>query len=139
MFVLFVSQLLCIFVADLNKINMKKVFVTFICGGLLLLVPLYSRAESYKLQCCLVSSNHKNLGGGRTAKNSLVVDLIDHTLAVPSQVVGFTLILESMNGDTYIYSQVGTIFQIPHEMGGVFKLVLRNDDMVYEGFIKIVN
>ena len=118
---------------------MKKVFVTFICGGLLLLVPLYSRAESYKLQWSLVSSNHKNLGGHRLPKRPLVVDLEGHTLTVPDQVIGYTLTLENENGEFYTYSISGTTFELPHDLSGFYNLVLRNNEMVYEGSIDIKN
>lgn len=118
---------------------MKERIVTFICRGALLLSPLCSRAMPYELQCSLVSSNHKNLGGHRSSKRPLVVDLNGHTLSVPNQIVGYTITLKSESGELYTYYLTDTIFELPHEFSGLYKLTLSNDDMGYEGFVQIIN
>lgn len=118
---------------------MKERIVTFICGVALLLSPLCSRAMPYELQCSLVSSNHKNLGGHRSPKRPLVIDLDGHTLTVPSQVVGYTLTLKSESGELYTYCLTDAIFELPHELSGLYKLTLSNGNMGYEGFVEIIN
>lgn len=105
--------------------------------GALLLSPLCSRAVPYELQWSLVSSNHKNLGGHRSPKRPLAVDLVGHTLTVPSQVVGYTLTLESESGDVYTSIIMGNRFVIPQELDGVFEITLGNNDVAYKGTIEI--
>ena len=116
---------------------MKKVFVTFICGGLLLLVPLYSRAESYKLQWSLVSSNHKNLGGHRLPKRPLVVDLEGHTLTVPCQVIGYTLTLEDGNGGIFTCKIESSQVTVPDGLLGEFIISIFKTDSLYSGVINV--
>lgn len=114
---------------------MKHRIILLILGGALLLCPTLSMAESYHL----VNTNQANGRESRSGKCLLIVDLDDHTLTVPSLVVGCTLILKSENGEFYTYALTGTTFELPHELSGLFKVVLRNYDMMYEGTIEIVN
>lgn len=118
---------------------MKKRIVTIVCGGALLLSPLYAEAEPYMLSCNLVSSNQTKNKGSRAPKRPLVVDLEGHTLTVPDQVIGYTLTLENENGEFYTYGILGTTFELPHDLSGFYKLVLRNNETVYEGSIDIIN
>ena len=78
---------------------MNRLLSTLLCGWALLLYPLYSIAESYELSYSIIGTNQKNRPGSRSFKRPLVVDLVGHTLTVPTQVVGYTLMLESEEGE----------------------------------------
>lgn len=82
---------------------MKKIEILLILCGAIFLSPTYSRAESYTLFYGLVNPNQMGKPVGRAPKRPLVVDLVGHTLTVPTQVVGYTLILESEEGEVYTY------------------------------------
>lgn len=88
---------------------MKHLLFIIICGGALLLCPALSRAAPYTLSYSLVAPGHKSLKGSRAPKRPLVVDLVGHTLTLPSQVIGNTLTLENEDGEvyTYLYNRYG--------------------------------
>ena len=116
---------------------MNRLLFTLICGGALFLCPLYSRAEPYELLYGVVSTNQKGLQGSRTVKRPLVVDLVDHTLTLPSLVTGYTLTLESEDGEVYTYDITGTTFEIPLELSGNLKVMISDGISFYQGMLKI--
>lgn len=66
---------------------MKKIEILLILCGAIFLSPTYSRAESYTLFYGLVNPNQMGKPVGRAPKRPLVVDLVGHTLTVPTQVI----------------------------------------------------
>ena len=84
---------------------MKHLLFLIICGGTLLLCPIYTRVEPYTLSYSLVHPGQLRSKGSRSIKRPLVVDLVGHTLTVPSQVIGYTLTLERGDGEVYTYDR----------------------------------
>jgi hypothetical protein len=110
---------------------MKHLLLLIICGVALLLYPVHSRAEPYTLSYSLVDPCHKTPKGSRAPKRPLVVDLVGHTLAVPSQLVGYTLTLESEDGKVYTY------YIIDATLSGEYKITISDRNSKYEGIIFI--
>lgn len=104
-------------------------------GGALFLCPLHSWAEPYELIYGIIGTNQKNLSGSKSIKRPLVVDLVDHTLTIPSQVEGYTLTLESEEGEVYTYYITGTTLEIPQELSGSYKVMIFNSTCMYQGTI----
>lgn len=117
---------------------MKHLLFLIICGGTLLLCPIYTRAEPYTLSYSLVHPGQLRSKGSRSIKRPLVVDLVGHTLTVPSQVIGYTLTLERGDGEVYTYYIIGATFIIPKELKGNFKLTISDGNCVYQGTIILV-
>lgn len=91
---------------------MKHLLFLIICGGTLLLCPIHTSAEPYTLSYSLVHPGQLRSKGSRSIKRPLVVDLVGHTLTVPSQVIGYTLTLERGDGEVYTCYIAGTTFHI---------------------------
>lgn len=108
-----------------------------ICGGVLLLCPTHSRAEPYTLLYSLVAPTHGIPTGSRAPKRPLVVDLVGHTLTLPSQVIGNMLTLESEDGEVYTYYIIDTTFQIPQDLSGEYSLKISDGTNVYLGMIEL--
>ena len=70
-------------------------------------------------------------------KRLLGVDLVDHTLTVPSQVEGYTLTLESEEGEVYTYHITGTTLEIPQELSGSLIVTIADGNRYYQGKLKI--
>ena len=87
---------------------MKHLLFLIICGGTLLLCPIHTSAEPYTLSYSLVHPGQLRSKGSRSIKRPLVVDLVGHTLTVPSQVIGYTLTLERGDGEVYTCYIAGT-------------------------------
>lgn len=71
----------------------------------------------------------------RLPKRPLVVDLVDHTLTFPSQVLGYTLTLESEEGKVFTYPIIGTTIEIPQEMTGTYNVAIFDNSCMYKGTI----
>lgn len=99
--------------------------------------PIHSRADPYMLSYSLVHSNQSCNKGSRSIKRPLVVDLVDHTLTLPSQVIGYTLTLESEDGEVYTYMIMGTVFTIPSGLVGNLKVTISDGDSCYQGDLQI--
>lgn len=106
-------------------------------GGALLLCPAHSRAEPYTLLYSLAPSAQGFFKGSRAPKRPLVVDLVGHTLTLPSQVIAYSLILESEDGEVYTYPIKGTIFEIPQGLSGDYRLSITDGNVIYKGTIFI--
>lgn len=105
--------------------------------GALLLCPIDSRAEPYTLLYSLVPPSYNNPKGSRAPKRPLVVDLVGHTLTVPSQVADNTLTLESDDGEVYTYYIIDTTFQIPQELSGEYTITISDGNSMYQGIINV--
>ena len=117
---------------------MKKLLTNLIVyGGALLLCPIHSRAEPYTLSYCLVPSAQGFFKGSRAPKRPLVVDLVGHTLTLPSQVIGYTLTLESESGEVYTYYIIDTVISLPQEFFGEHSLKISDGTNVYLGMIEL--
>lgn len=99
--------------------------------------PIHSRAKPYELLHGKVGTNQKNLPGSRSIKRPLVVDLVDHTLTLPSQVIGYTLTLESEEGEVYAYMIMSTVFTIPSDLVGNLKVTISDGNSCYRGNLQI--
>lgn len=108
----------------------------YLCGTLLL-CPIYTRAEPYTLSYSLVHPGQLRSKGSRSIKRPLVVDLVGHTLAVPSQLVGYTLTLESEDGKVYTYYIIDATLQVPEDLSGEYKITISDRNSKYEGIIFI--
>lgn len=116
---------------------MKHLITLLILGGAIFLSPTHSRADSYTLSYSLVRTNQKLGHGSRLPKRPLVVDLVDHTLTLPSQVLGYTLTLESEEGEVFTYPIIGTTFEIPQEMTGTYNVTITNGNSLYLGELEL--
>lgn len=106
-------------------------------GGAIILSPIHSRADPYMLPYSLVHSNQSCNKGSRSIKRPLVVDLVDHTLTLPSQVIGYTLTLESEEGEVYTYMIMSTVFTIPSDLVGNLKVTISDGNSCYRGNLQI--
>lgn len=113
----------------------EQIIININFWGALLLCPIHSRAKPYELLYGRVGTNQKNLPGSRSINHPLVVDLVDHTLTLPSQVVGYTLILESEEGEVFSYHIIGTVFIIPQDLKGTYNMTISDKDNMYKGMI----
>lgn len=109
-----------------------------ICGVALFLYSSHTRAEPYSLSYSLVDSNHGTYRGSKSPKRPLVVDLVGHTLSLPSLVIGNTLTLESDVGEVYTYYITDTTFQIPQELSGEYTITIFDGNCMYQGMIEIL-
>ena len=116
---------------------MKKIEILLILCGAIFLSPTYSRAESYTLFYGLVNPNQMGKPVGRAPKRPLVVDLVGHTLTVPTQVVGYTLILESEEGEVYTYYITSTNLEFPQELSGNYQISISNGNSMYHSTIEL--
>ena len=117
---------------------MKKLLTSLIIyGGALLLCPIHSRAEPYTLWYSLDEPTHGTLKGSRAPKRPLVIDLVGHTLTLPSQVIGNTLTLENEDGEVYTYYIVDMAFQIPKELSGGYTITISDGNSMYQGLINV--
>lgn len=116
---------------------MKHLLFLIICGGTLLLCPIHTSAEPYTLSYSLVHPGQLRSKGSRSIKRPLVVDLVGHTLTVPSQVIGYTLTLERGDCEVYTCYIAGTTFHISQELSGIYKITISDKDCNYQGILEI--
>ena len=107
--------------------------------GALLLCPAHSRAEPYTLLYSLVPPAQGFFKGSRAPKQPLVVDLVGHTLTVPSQVIGYTLTLVGGDGAIYSFDVIDTTCKIPQELSGSYELTITDGSNKYQGRIIVNN
>lgn len=109
----------------------------FIIGGALLLFPISPRAQPYDLSLCVVHNNQLHNKGSKAPKRPLVVDLVNHTLTLPKQVIGYTLELVNEEGEVYTYYIIDTVFTIPQELDGTLDITISNGESTYQGTIEV--
>ena len=115
---------------------MKHLLFIIICGGALLLCPIHTRAEPYTLSYSLDYPGQVRSKGSRSIKRPLVVDLVGHTLTLPSQVIGTTLTLENEKGEVYTYNLMGTTLQLPQDLSGEYEITIFYGNCKYQGIIE---
>ena len=118
---------------------MKHLLFFIICGGALLLCPIHTRAEPYTLSYSLDYPGQVRSKGSRSIKRPLVVDLVGHTLTVPSQVIGYTLTLVGGDGAIYSFDVIDTTCKIPQELSGSYELTITDGSNKYQGIIIVNN
>lgn len=116
---------------------MKNIVTLLILGGAIFLLPVQSKAESYALDYSLDQRNQAQTNGSRSPKRPLVVDLVGHKLTVPTQVVGYTLTLESDEGEVYTYYITGVTLEIPQELDGNYQITISDENSMYYGTIEL--
>ena len=121
----------------LKQLNMKHLITLLILLGATFLSPSHSRADPYTLSYSLVDPNRQGKPVNRLPKRPLVVDLVGHTLTLPSQVIGNTLTLENEDGEVYTYYIVDMAFQIPEELSGEYSLKISDGNSMYQGIIEL--
>ena len=121
----------------LKQLNMKHLITLLILLGATFLSPSHSRANPYTLSYSLVDPNRLGKPVNRLPKRPLVVDLVGHTLTLPSQVIGNTLTLENEDGEVYTYYIVDMAFQIPEELSGEYSLKISDGNSMYQGMIEL--
>ena len=121
----------------LKQLNMKHLITLLILLGATFLSPSHSRANPYTLSYSLVDPNRLGKPVNRLPKRPLVVDLVGHTLTLPSQVIGNTLTLENADGEVYTYYIIDTTFQIPEELSGEYSLKISDGNSMYQGMIEL--
>ena len=99
-------------------------------------MPAHLRAKPYDLSYCLVSKLQDRPRGSKSVKRPLVVDLTGRILTVPSQVEGYTLILESEEGVVYTYYIIGTSLELPQELSGNYQITISDGNIMYHGTIE---
>lgn len=119
--------------------DMKHLITLLVLGWALFYSPIHTRAEPYALAGVWTSHNQSSPTWGRSIKSPLIVDLVDHTLTLPSKVIGYTLTLESEDGEVYTYYIYGVTFEIPQELSGNLKVTISNENSCYQGDFEIVN
>ena len=62
----------------------------------------------------------------------MVVDLVEHTLNMPSLVAGYTLTLKSEDGEV-----IDATFQIPEDFSGEYSLMISDGNSMYQGMIEL--
>lgn len=117
----------------LKNISMKRVISTFICIVELFLSPLCLGAEPYGLVC----SNQGKHKVSRSPQRPLVIDLVGHTLTVPSQVIGFTLALEDENGCIFTCKIESSQITVPDGLLGEYVISISKADVLYSGVINV--
>ena len=134
-----VSRQKCTFAIDFKTIEHETFnnITELILLGATFLSPSHLRADPYTLSYSLVDPNRLGKPVSRLPKRPLVVDLVGHTLTLPSQVIGNTLILESEEGDVYTYYIIDTTFQIPKELSGEYSLKISDGNSMYQGMIEL--
>ena len=115
---------------------MKKLALLMI-GGALLSSPIHSRADPYYLTCNVVDPERKFPRPSKAPKHPLAVDLVDHTLTLPKQVMGYTLELVNEEGEVYTYYIIDTVFTIPQELDGTLDITISNGESTYQGTIEV--
>ena len=123
----------------LKQLNMKHLITLLILLGATFLSPSHSRANPYTLSYSLVDPNRLGKPVNRLPKRPLVVDLVGHTLTLPSQVIGNTLTLENEDGEVYTYYIVDMAFQIPEELSGEYSLKISDGNSMYQGIRQVLN
>lgn len=121
----------------LKQLNMKHLITLLILLGATFLSPSHSRANPYTLSYSLVDPNRLGKPVNRLPKRPLVVDLVGHTLTLPSQVIGNTLTLENEDGEVYTYYIIDATFQIPEELSGEYSLKISDGNSMYQGMIEL--
>ena len=121
----------------LKQLNMKHLITLLILLGATFLSPSHSRADPYTLSYSLVDPNRQGKPVNRLPKRPLVVDLVGHTLTLPSQVIGNTLTLENEDGEVYTYYIVDMAFQIPKELSGGYTITISDGNSMYQGLINV--
>lgn len=121
----------------LKQLNMKHLITLLILLGATFLSPSHSRADPYTLSYSLVDPNRQGKPVNRLPKRPLVVDLVGHTLTLPSQVIGNTLTLENEDGEVYTYYIIDATFQIPEELSGEYSLKISDGNSMYQGMIEL--
>ena len=114
---------------------MKHLITLLVLGWSLCYSPIHTRAEPYALAGVCTSHNQSSPTWGRSIKSPLIVDLVDHTLTLPSKVIGYTLTLESEDGEVYTYYIYGVTFEIPQELSGEYSLTILGKNEMYQGTI----
>ena len=112
---------------------MKNLLINkmMVCVGILLLFPLLSIAEPYRL----VSQNMGHPTGSRSLKRPLIIDLVEHTLTLPRQVIGSTLLIENEDGERYTWLIADVVIMIPIELHGKYYIHIIYGDDVYSGVL----
>ena len=121
----------------LKQLNMKHLITLLILLGATFLSPSHSRANPYTLSYSLVDPNRLGKPVNRLPKRPLVVDLVGHTLTLPSQVIGNTLTLENEDGEVYTYYIVDMAFQIPKELSVGYTITISDGNSMYQGLINV--
>lgn len=121
----------------LKQLNMKHLITLLILFGATFLSPSHSRADPYTLSYSLVDPNRLGKPVSRLPKRPLVIDLVGHTLTLPTQVVGNTLTLENEEGNVYTYYIIDTTFQIPENQSGEYEITISDGNSMYHGKIDI--
>lgn len=114
---------------------MKHLITLLVLGWALFYSPIHTRAVPYALAGVWTSHNQSSPTWGRSIKSPLIVDLVDHTLTLPSKVIGYTLTLESEDGEVYTYYIYGVTFEIPQELSGEYSLTILGKNEMYQGTI----
>lgn len=108
---------------------MRKKIGAYIWGALFLCFnPSAGFAKSYNLYNCTDYYEQKNNHGSRMPARPLQIDVTNHIITVPSQILGYHLTLSSIDGKTYKIQLVSNKVQIPAELVGVFGVHVSQED-----------
>lgn len=124
-----------IFLQAIKTYKRYETFNNIISSWMGIVLQFHTRAEPYALAGVWTSHNQSSPTWGRSIKSPLIVDLIDHTLTLPSKVIGYTLTLESEDGEVYTYYIYGVTFEIPQELSGEYSLTILGKNEMYQGTI----
>lgn len=132
-----VSRQKCTFAIDFKTIEHETFNNITDSLGATFLSPSHLRADPYTLSYSLVDPNRLGKPVSRLPKLPLVIDLVGHTLTLPTQVVGNTLTLENEEGNVYTYYIIDTTFQIPEEQSGEYMITISDGNSMYRGTIEL--
>lgn len=116
---------------------MKKYISILFCGGALLIGSCPSKAEPYYLYSTIDWYGQKGNVIGRMPKRPLCIDLDNHIIMVPSEVVGCSLTLISKEGYTYNYLLSSNKLFLSDSLEGEFEIVVSNENITYTGQLYI--
>lgn len=101
-------------------------------GGALLL-PFPSNAET----CYITRHQQFDPKGSRCPIRPIAIDLTNNVLTVPSQFIGYTLILTEEEGEQHTYLIKNETNILPEDLKGIFDIQITDGNQSYEGSINI--
>lgn len=106
-------------------------------GGALLIGSCPSKAEPYYLYSSIDCYGQKGTIISRMPKRPLCIDLTNHVIMVPNEVIGCSLTLISKDGYTYNYLLSSNKLFLSSSLEGEFDIVIGNGIITYTGQLYI--
>lgn len=119
---------------------LRRIFI----GGAIFLFSSSIMASKYYLynSSYVIEKENNNANGSRMPERPLQIDVTNHIITVPNQLLGYCLTISSVDGKSYKTRLVSNQVQIPAELVGTFDVHLSPENEVsgeryYYGTINI--